>query len=190
MLTFFGMPGALVGEFLTGLFASSIVKESRVAPFEQGERQPGLPGGVGGIMRMQDGPPPMLPLAVAEPVPVVERDRTLIGGSEHGVDPQDPTAAHLALWDMLSRSDPVLILDFVADHDQITLHYDPERIMLPEVSVTAHPGGTGTAEIRLNAHIIAFVANAVSLRAEDIVLIADHPCHDAAEGSKIRYLAD
>lgn len=181
MLTFLGMPGALVGEFLTGLFASLIVKESSMAPFDQGESQLSFPDGAGGITRMQDGPPPVLPPALADPVPVVANNRTLIGASEYGADPQDPTAAHLALWDMLIRSDPVLILDFVADHDQITLHYDPDRIMLPEVSVTAHPGCAGTAEIRLNAHIIAFVANAASLRAEDIVLIADRPDHIAAE---------
>ncbi len=80
-----------------------------------------------------------------------------------------------ALGEWLAGQTPATILDYSAQEDQITLHYDPDRIDPPSVSVSHAPGDPATAEIRLEGQIVAYVANAPELLAEDIRLVAGLP---------------
>ncbi len=82
-----------------------------------------------------------------------------------------------ALGDWLKGMEPVTIMDYQPGRDQIVLHYDPERLSEPEVSVTFQPDQPDTAEIRLNDHVVAFVVAGEALRSEDVALIAGHPSH-------------
>ncbi len=80
-----------------------------------------------------------------------------------------------ALGDWLAQGAPVTIVDYTVAEDQFVLHYDPARMLAPEVAVSFDPAHPDTAEIRLNGHVIAYVANAPDLRAGDIMLVAAHP---------------
>jgi hypothetical protein len=80
-----------------------------------------------------------------------------------------------ALGDWLVGSAPAMIMDYSFAEDRIVLHYDPARLAAPEIAVTPSPSQPHMADIWLNGHVIAHVANAEGLRAEDIVLVADQP---------------
>jgi len=86
-----------------------------------------------------------------------------------------------ALGDWLAGGAPALIVDFNSSLDQIVLHYDPDRLPPPEVSVTFSADQPDMADIRLNGHIVAHVANAPSLTADAIAIVAGHPVAIAAE---------
>lgn len=80
-----------------------------------------------------------------------------------------------ALGDWLAGAEPATILDYTATEDQITLHYDPERLSTPEVTVTQSMAEPGTAEIRLDGQIVAYVVNAPDLTAADVALVTGLP---------------
>jgi hypothetical protein len=84
-------------------------------------------------------------------------------------------ADDFALGDWLLGRAPAMIMDYTPTEDRIVLHYDPARLAAPELSVTASPSQPHMADIWLNGHVIAHIANAQGLRAEDILLVADHP---------------
>ena len=101
-------------------------------------------------------------------------DDLLIAGQGdilHGGEGSDT----FALGDWLAQGAPVTIVDYTAAEDQFVLHYDPARMAAPKVAVSFDPAHPDTAEIRLNGHVIAHVANAPDLCAEDIALVAAHP---------------
>jgi hypothetical protein len=89
----------------------------------------------------------------------------------HGGEGEDT----FALGDWLVGNAPAMIMDYSFAEDRIVLHYDPARLAAPEIAVTPSPGQPHMADIWLNGHVIAHVANAEGLRAEDIVLVADQP---------------
>ncbi len=80
-----------------------------------------------------------------------------------------------ALGDWLAGAEPATILDYTATEDQIILHYDPERLSAPEVTITQTMADPGTAEVRLDGQIIAYVVNAPDLTAADIALVSGLP---------------
>ncbi len=80
-----------------------------------------------------------------------------------------------ALGDWLAGAAPATILDYNPHQDQVTLHYDPERLAAPVVTVGFDPSDPTTARIQLDGQIVAFVVNAPDLVAEDIALVAELP---------------
>ena len=94
-----------------------------------------------------------------------------------------PGADSFALGDWLAGHEPARIVDYSASEDQIVLHYDPARMAAPDLVVTHSEDDPQTAQIWLNGHLIAHVANAPDLAAQDIALIAGHPeaAHFAAQ---------
>jgi hypothetical protein len=100
-------------------------------------------------------------------------DLLIAGGGDvlHGGEGADA----FALGDWLAGSAPAMIMDYSFAEDRIVLHYDPARLATPEIAVTPSPSQPHMADIWLNGHVIAHVANAEGLRAEDIVLVADQP---------------
>lgn len=90
-------------------------------------------------------------------------------------------ADQFALGDWLAGAAPALIVDYSPEVDQIVLHYDPDRLTQPEVSVTFDATQPDTADIRLNGQIIAHVANASGLTADAIAVVAGYPEAIAAE---------
>ena len=90
-------------------------------------------------------------------------------------------ADHFALGDWLLGGAPVVIVDYSPDLDQIVLHYDPDRLTLPEVSVTFSADQPDLAAICLDGQIVAHIANASGLTADAIAIVAGHPEAIAAE---------
>lgn len=86
-----------------------------------------------------------------------------------------------ALGDWLAGAAPAMIVDYSPEQDQIVLHYDPDRLTLPDVGVTFGTDQPDMAEIRLNGQIVAHVANAPDLTADAIAIVAGHPAAIAAE---------
>ncbi|WP_296478716.1 calcium-binding protein [Roseinatronobacter sp.] len=86
-----------------------------------------------------------------------------------------------ALGDWLAGRAPAMIVDYSPEQDQIVLHYDPERLSQPDVSVTFSAERPDVADIRLNGQIVAHVANASGLAADAIAIIAGHPAAIAAQ---------
>lgn len=84
-------------------------------------------------------------------------------------------ADRFALGDWLAGAAPATILDYSPMQDEIVLHYDPERLSPPEVSISFSTDDPGTAEIRLDGQIVAYVLNAEGLVAEDIALLSGLP---------------
>ncbi len=82
-----------------------------------------------------------------------------------------------ALGDWLKGVEAVTIMDYSPAQDQIVLHYDPEKISLPEVSVTFQADKPDLAEIRLNGYVVAYVVDASGLSAKNIALVAGHPAY-------------
>ncbi|TVS02692.1 MAG: hypothetical protein EA407_08385 [Rhodobacteraceae bacterium] len=80
-----------------------------------------------------------------------------------------------ALGDWLAGAAPATILDYNPHQDQITLHYDPERLAAPVVTVGFDASDPATARIQLDGQIVAFVVSAPDLVAEDIALVAELP---------------
>ena len=86
-----------------------------------------------------------------------------------------------ALGDWLAGRAPATIVDYSPDQDQIVLHYDPERLSQPDVSVTFSPERPDMADIRLNGLIVAHVTNASGLTADAIAIVSGHPAAMAAQ---------
>lgn len=93
------------------------------------------------------------------------------GDMLHGGEDADT----FALGDWLAGLNPATILDYTPEEDEITLHYDPARVGVPEVTVTHDAANPLTAEIRLGGQVIAHVANAPDLTAGQIRLIDSAP---------------
>ncbi|MCC5993277.1 MAG: hypothetical protein JJT99_12230 [Rhodobacteraceae bacterium] len=103
-----------------------------------------------------------------------EGDDLLIAGQGDYLN-GGPGADRFALGDWLEGLHPATIVDYTAPEDQIVLHYDPVRMAAPELAVTHSEADPMTAQIWLNGHLIANVANAPDLGVQDIALIAEHP---------------
>ncbi|MDD7971537.1 calcium-binding protein [Roseinatronobacter alkalisoli] len=80
-----------------------------------------------------------------------------------------------ALGDWLQGNAPVTIVDYNPQDDQIVLHYDPARLAMPELQVQFSATDPDTAQIWLQGHLIANVANGAGLTAQDIALVAKYP---------------
>jgi Ca2+-binding RTX toxin-like protein len=80
-------------------------------------------------------------------------------------------ADQFVLGDWLAGASPATIMDYTPEMDQIALYFDTDRIAAPEVTVTFSDAAPDMAEIRLEGHVIAFVANAQGLEAGDIRLV-------------------
>lgn len=93
------------------------------------------------------------------------------GDSLHGGEGADS----FVLGDWLAGQEPAVILDYSADADQIVLHYDADRIGVPEVTVTFCNHDPTLAQIRLGGHVVAHVVNAPDLTADAILLTAGPP---------------
>jgi len=76
------------------------------------------------------------------------------------------------LSDRLEPSEPVRILDYTAEEDLILLQYDADE-GAPDLQITFDSDTPDLAEIRLAGEILATVANAASLTAADISLVAE-----------------
>ncbi|MCC5954453.1 MAG: hypothetical protein JJU07_00025 [Natronohydrobacter sp.] len=85
----------------------------------------------------------------------------------HGGEGSD----QFVLGDWLAGTSPATIMDYTPEMDQIVLYFDAERIDTPQVMVTFSDTIPDMAEIRLDGHVIAHVANAQGLTVEDIQLI-------------------
>ncbi len=75
----------------------------------------------------------------------------------------------LGQW--LQGGDPVSLVDYDADEDQILLHYDPMRVPEPDVEIRFGEDALDTAQIWLNGHFVAQVSNAPDLTIADVGLI-------------------
>lgn len=80
-------------------------------------------------------------------------------------------ADQFVLGDWLAGAKPAMIMDYSPEMDQIALYFDADRIDAPEVTVTFSDTVPGMAEIRLDGHVIAHVANAQTLTVDDIQLV-------------------
>lgn len=80
-----------------------------------------------------------------------------------------------ALGDWLAGAEPATILDYNAHQDQITLHYDPDRLDPPIISISFTADDPDTAQIRLDGQVVALVLNAPDLATADIALVAGLP---------------
>lgn len=97
-------------------------------------------------------------------------DDILIAGSGdylHGGDGADTFV--LGQW--LQGGDPVSLVDYHADEDQILLQYDPLRVPEPDLEIRFGSDMPETAEIWLNGQLIAQVANAPDLTVADVGIV-------------------